>query len=134
MAHARSSPRRRRPRRLGPLEALLSGTALAVTGILLLGERNEEGVVSSTVLLEVAGDADQTTEPFAAEPGWQFQWEASVGEFSVGVGDEEGFDVVVQAEDGGNGVVAPDVNGTLRLAVAAEGPWIIKVLQGKRLS
>jgi hypothetical protein len=95
----------------------------------LLGPGRLGGEAGST-LVEVSGDGNKVTRHFYARKGWQIYWENTGQYFSYTIHGDTEFGQVITQNGPGNGITSPVPTGTFFIEVVAQGPWLIKVIQG----
>jgi hypothetical protein len=106
---------------------LVVAAIVVVVALALLGRRGGE---PGSTILEIAGRANETSEPFYARQGWSIEWENTGEYFSYTIHGDIEFGQVITQNGPGNGVTSPVPTGTFFIEVVAQGAWSIKVVQG----
>jgi hypothetical protein len=113
------------------LAAVLGVIVLAVAGaIIVMSLSDRRGGDPGSLILEMNGLANETSDTFFARAGWSIEWENTGEYFSYTIHGDVEFGQVITQDGPGNGITSPVPTGNFFIEVAAEGPWSIKVLQG----
>ena len=80
---------------------------------------------------EFSGDGDGATAGFRVREGWRIEWSTTGTSFAMTIGGDLNMGTVIRVQGPEDGVTAPPSQGTFHLEIDAEGPWTIRILQGR---
>jgi hypothetical protein len=123
-------PSRLRDRRLWLVAVLGLAVVLVVGAYWYLTGPGRPGGEAGTVILEMSGEADATSQSIFARTGWLIAWETEGSNFSMDLTGDVNFGTVVTQDGPSSGITSPVASGNFRIVVQAAGPWTITVYQG----
>jgi hypothetical protein len=110
--------------------ALVIGAVALIGGwVFLLGPLRAGGPPTS-VIVDLSGTTNASSDVFLARRGWQIQWQTEADHFQLAIHGEPDLGTAVDQEGPGSGITSPVPNGDFRLEVTADGPWSLRVIQG----
>jgi hypothetical protein len=86
---------------------------------------------AGSTVAQFSGDGDQVTDPFPVREGWLIRWESTGTRFAFAVTGDRDFGILVDRQGPASGSTALVSAGTYRLEVTADGPWTVRITQGR---